>query len=113
MARVSIPITEVLDTGVAPPAQTNGDSTNNHQLDFNDGDVVVEVVSSDAGAQTVTVVTPGTVSGRAIADQVINVPAGATRYIGKLSPATYNQPDGTVQINVSVSTTLKFRAYHS
>src|SRR4051812_22189537 len=113
MPRVSIPITEILDSGVAPPAQTNGDATNLHQLDFNDGDVVVEVISTDAGAQTVTLVTPGTVSGLAIADQVVAVPAGATRYIGKLSPATYNQPDGTVQINPSISTTLKFRAYHS
>lgn len=111
MPPVSIPVTQVLDTGVTPPAQTNGDLANGNQLDFNDGRIIVEVISSDAGAQSVTVVTPGNVGGFAVADNVVAVPAGATRILGPFSPATYNQSDGTVRINPSVSTTLKFRAY--
>lgn len=111
MPPVSIPVTQLTDAGVAPPAQTNGDLTNGNQLDFNDGRIIVEVISTDAGAQSVTVVTPGSVGGFAIADNVVAVPAGATRIIGPLSPSTYNQSDGSVRVNPSVSTTLKFRAY--
>lgn len=111
MPRTSIPITKSTDAGVAQPAQTNGDLTNLMYLPYNDGRVLLEVVSSDAGAQTVTVETPGVVNGLAIADQVVSVAAGATKYLGPFPPAVYNQPDGTVNVNPSVNTTLKFRAY--
>ena len=112
MPRVSIPITQVVQEGVAPPAQTNADAANDHQLDFNDGRVLLEVVSTDAGAQSVTVVTPGQQSGLGVADLVVSVPAGATRLMGPFSPGTFNNADGTVYIDTTVSTTLKFRAYH-
>lgn len=112
MPRVVIPVTQVLDTGVAPPAQTNGDLTNKHYIDGNDGRIMIEVVSSDAGAQSVTIETPGTVgTGLAIGDQVVAVPAGVTRMIGPFAPGIYNQGDGSIYVNPSVSTTLKFRAY--
>lgn len=112
MPRVNIPITQLTDDGVAPPAATAADATNDHQLAFNDGRVFVEVVSTDAAAQSVTIITPGTVgSGLAVADKTVAVPAGATRYVGPLAPQVYNQPDGTVQIDPSISTTLGLRAY--
>ena len=113
MPRVDVPITQLTEQGVAPPAQVNADAANDHQLAYNDGRVFVEVVSSDAGAQSVTIITPGTVGGLAVADQVVAVPAGATRLFGPLPPAIYNQPDGTVSFDPSVTgATLKFRAYH-
>jgi hypothetical protein len=111
MPPVSIPVTQCLDSGVTPPAQTNGDLVNGNQLDFNDGRIIVECISTDAGAQSVVIVTPGTVGGFAIADNTVAVPAGATRIIGPFAPSTYNQSDGSVRINPSIATTLKFRAY--
>lgn len=110
MPRVDIPVTQLNRTGVAPPAQINGDLTNKHQFP-NNGATIIEVVSSDAGAQTVTVETPGSVDGLAVADQVISVPAGATRFIGPFPTTIYNQSDGMLYVNPSVSTTLKFRVY--
>ena len=108
----ALPVTDVTTAGVTPPAQVNGDVTGNI-LAFNDGKVWLEVISSDAGAQTVTVVTPGAVGGSyAIADLSVAVPAGATRLIGPFPPNIFNQADGTVTITPSVNTTLKFRAYH-
>lgn len=111
MPRTAIPITKVTDAGVAAPAQTNSDLTNGQYLAFNDGRVILEVISTDAGAQTVTIETPGTVGDLTVSDRVIAVPAGATRVIGPLPPAVYNQADGTVNVNPSVNVNLKFRAY--
>lgn len=108
MPRVSIPVTQCTDLGVVPPAQTNGDATNDHQLDFNDGRIVLEVVTT--AADTMTIITPGLVGGLAVADQVVALPIG-TKMVGPFSPAIYNQADGTVQIDITVSTTTKFRAY--
>lgn len=96
--------------GVTSPALTNGDATNDHYLTGNDGFVELEVVSTDAGAQTVTVHyaaladVPGT-------PEVIPVAAGATMILGPFSPGLFNQNgDGDVYFDPSVSSTLDFRA---
>lgn len=59
----------------------------------------LEVKAGDT-AVDVTVVTPGSVSGLAIADRAINVPIGGTRKI-PLSSKAYRQDDGTVHVNFS------------
>jgi hypothetical protein len=113
MARVSIPVTTIDRTGEAPPAQVNADSVNKNQLDANDGRTIIEIVSSDAGAQTVAFEIPGSlVDGQAVTPKAITVPAGATRYIGPFPKAIYNQTGGELFLDPSVSTTLKFRAYN-
>jgi len=111
MARVNVPLTPLVRTGTTPPAQVNGDTANNHQILNNDGNVFIEAVSSDAGSQNVTIETPGVVDGLAVADLVVAVPAGATRLIGPFPTSIYNQVDGSLFVDVSVSTTIKFRAY--
>lgn len=111
MARVQIPVTVVAKTGVSQPAQTNGDlSLGNYFL--NDGTTIVEIVSSDAGSQSVVFQTSKTVDGYALADQSVTMAAGATKYVGPFGTGTFNQTGGTqVYVDPSVSTTLKFRAY--
>lgn len=111
MPRVQIPITQIVKEGTVPPAQVNADAANDHYVAGLDSRTFIEVVSSDAAPQTVTVVTPGAPGGLAIADLVVTVPAGATRYIGPLSPELFDQGDNTANIDVAVSTTLKFRGY--
>jgi hypothetical protein len=111
MARVSIPVTALSRAGVAPPAQTDADATNKNQLDSNDGLTWVEIVSTDAGSQTVGFEIPATVDGQSVIAKTVTVPAGATRNAGPWPVATYNQSGGPVFIDPSVSTTLKFRAY--
>lgn len=112
MARVDVPITQVTDTGVAPPAQVVADPVNNHSLAWNDGSVFIEATNTDASVvRNVTVETPGSVSGLAVADRVIAVPAaGGVRLIGPLPPAVYNQADGTVYVDVD-NANLRLRAY--
>lgn len=111
MARVNVPVTVISRSGVAPPAQTNADSANGHYISLNDGTVWIEIVSSDAGAQTVAFKLPGLVDGQALADKVVSVAAGATAIAGPFPISSYNQSDGSLWFNPSVSTTLKFRAY--
>jgi len=53
--------------------------------------VVLHVKNAGGSPDTVTLVTPGTVSGLAIADQTVSVPAGAERFI-PLIAALYQDP---------------------
>jgi hypothetical protein len=100
--------------GVSQPAQVNADAANKHYLTGNDGQVVLEVVSTDAASQTVTVqLAPGAAGGvAAVPGQAETIPAGATRILGPFAKARFDQSSaGDVHFDPSVSTTLKFRAY--
>jgi hypothetical protein len=113
MPRVNIPITQLSQAGVAPPAQVSSDATNDHELAYNDGRVFIEVSNVNASPQSVTIPTPGQVSGLNIDDITVSVPATTgVRLIGPLSPGLVNQADGKVHIDVTIATDLKFRAYH-
>lgn len=116
MARVNIPITDLSIGGVAPPAATTADATNDHELATNDGSVWLEIVSTDGASQNVTIrsqVEP--IDGLTLPDRVISVPAGATRLVGRIKPSTHNVKTGAdtgkVYIDPAVSATLTFRAY--
>jgi len=118
MARSNIPVTEILLTGVTPPAQTTADAANDHYInasDLSDGTLFIEVVSSDAGSQTVDVVANPdlTLDGLTVSDLSVTVGAGVTKLIGPFRLRTFKQAldSNRIYINPSVSTTLKFRAY--
>lgn len=96
-----------------PPSQTNGDATNDHYFTGNDGMAVIEVVSSDAGAQTVVIeYSPTYAPITDITGQSESIPAGATRILGPFAKHAFDQnSDGDVYFNPSVDTNLKFRVY--
>lgn len=102
MSRVSIPVTTVSRSGATPPAQVDADQANGNQLDANDGRTIIEIVSSDAGAQTVAFELPSSlVDGQAVTPKTVTVPAGATRLVGPFPKGLYNDPsavaaDGTL-----------------
>lgn len=98
---------------VLQPSLVNGDATNDHYFTGNDGSVVVEVVSSDAGAQTVTILRAALFApGATQSDEIVSVAAGETRILGRFEPDEFNQnAAGDVYFNPSVSNTLDFRAY--
>jgi hypothetical protein len=102
--------------GVAIPAQTNADATNKHYLGPNTGDVILEVVSSDASAQTVTIKAASADAAAGTGgDRVEPIAAGATRILGPFEQTRHNQDHVNKQLYIdpSVSTNLKFRAYKS
>lgn len=61
----------------------------------------LHVKNASAAAVTVTVPTPGTVDGLAIADRTISVAAGGDQLIGLGTNAAYRQPDGTALVDYS------------
>ena len=115
MPRVQIPVTSTVRAGVAQPALTNGDATNDHYITGGaDGLTIVEIVSSDGSSQTVEVVpNPAmTADGLTVSNEIITVAAGATRMAGPWRTNTFKQDtSNTLYLNPSVSNTLDFRAY--
>lgn len=115
MPRVEIPVTEIDRDGSAQPALTNGNATDDHYVTGGaDGRTMLEIVSSDAGTQTVEIVpSPSiTADGLTVSNLVISVAAGATVVAGPFRTNTFKQDtSGTLYVNPSVSNTLDFRAY--
>lgn len=114
MARVAIPLTDLAVGGTDPTASTvSSDATNDHNCPVGD-DVFLEIVSSDASSQDVTIRTPGTVDGVAVEEQVVSVPAGARRLV-PMSREAFAQPTGThkgdalVDVPVDTLTLAAFR----
>lgn len=58
------------------------------------GQTILLVDNASAGAINVTVQTPATQDGLAVAEQVVAVPAGATSAIAGLSSRTFDRPSG-------------------
>ena len=115
MPRVEITVTTIDRDGVTQPSLTNGDATNDHFITGGaDGLTILEIVSSDAGAQTVEVVpNPSlTADGLTVSNLSIAVAAGTTVLAGPFRTNTFKQDSSnTLYLNPSVSNTLDFRAY--
>lgn len=113
MARSTIAVTSIVRSGTTPISATTSDSTNKHSF-TNTADVYLEIVSSDAGSQTVTIkANPSyTSDGLVVSDLVITVAAGATKLAGPFKIYTFRQNSaGLTYVDPSVSTTLAIRAW--
>lgn len=107
MPRATIPVTKLSEAGVADPAETNGDATNGHSLP-NSGHTVLRVRNAHATlARNLTLGTPVTVGGKAVADTIVSIPAVSTRTFADLSPALYGS---SVPVDVETSD-LKLTAF--
>ncbi len=97
----------------AQPTLINGDSVNDHYITGNTGIEVIEVVSTDAAAQTVTVqFAPGAVGVASLTGVTESIAIGETRILGPFLPRLFNQnASGDVYFDPAVSNTLDFRAY--
>lgn len=69
-----------------------GDDANNHSFDNAGQDIILHVING-ATVANVTIVTPGTLDGEAIADKTINVPASEDRFIGPFRNDLYGQAE--------------------
>lgn len=100
MPRVPITVTKLTPAGTAIPTEQDGDATNNHSM-ANSGKTVLTVRNAHATlARNLTLLTPVTVGGKAVADDVISIPALATRRFSDLSTALYGT---SVPIDVETS----------
>lgn len=73
--------------------------------DISTGRTFVHVKNGGGSPDTVTIVTPGTVGGLAIADQAVTVTNGTEKFIGPLDPALYGTA-GIATITHSFTTSV-------
>lgn len=77
--------------------------------DISNGRTFAHVKNAGASSDTVTVVTPGTVSGLAIADLTVSVANGTEKFIGPLDPAVFATAGiATVTHSYTTSVTIAF-----
>jgi hypothetical protein len=99
--------------GRSLPAATDGDATNGHYIQGNDGSVMLRAISSDGSSRTVTVKrSPILQGGVPASDEVVTVAAGATVEIGPFAPSEFDQNRShDLYFAPSVSSTIDFVAY--
>lgn len=88
MARTDLAVNRVTQGGIAPASVVG--TVDGHKF-LNHGDVMLVIKNSGVGSHTVTVPTPATQAGLAVADQTNAVAAGATEYMGPFPPELFNQ----------------------
>lgn len=77
----------------------------------NDGRTFLQFIKTGSGACTVTITTPGTAGGVAIADVTVNVPATTGDVtVGPLSMRLFNDGNGDVSFTVSDTAGLSMTA---
>lgn len=60
-------------------------------------------IQKGAGATTLTIDTPGTVDGLAIAQRTVAVAATTEKFIGPFQPGVYNQTTDVVHVDISTA----------
>ncbi|MGH3029274.1 MAG: hypothetical protein ACRDNE_00630 [Gaiellaceae bacterium] len=105
MATVVLTTEEITRAGI-DATDTAMDAADTYKVN-NDGRTYLHFKKSGAGACTVTITTPGTVDGQAIADRTVNVPAttGDVR-TGPFPRDVYNDGSGQLTFAVSEATGL-------
>lgn len=109
MPRQNIPVTRPGVTGADPveivPVVVDGLTM------VNDGATLLEIRNQGAAPDTITIITPATASGLAIADAVVVVANDATpAHVGPFPERYFSNTDGTVWIDVT-TTNSRFRAW--
>ena len=109
MARTVITAAQIDEDGVvASLAAANVDG---HSIAHRDN-LLLRVTNGSGASITVTVQTPKTIGGLAIADRAITVAAGATVYISLGNAELYRQADGAVYVDFSAVTTVTVQAFY-
>lgn len=72
----------------------------------NEGTTFILLKNLGGSARTVTIITPYTVDGLPLEEQIISVPATSTRFVGPFSPEAYNDANGNVQMTYDSDTSL-------
>ncbi len=100
MARLALTVQQLVrdGSGITPnyqaPQLAGGNSF------ANDGNVLLHFKNTNAAARNVTIQTPGTIAGLAIADLVVTVPAlTGDKMVGPFPPNVFNQADGCVYLD--------------
>ena len=92
MAYTNLAIQPITRSGLKPTytsaTLTDGEMWSNTGTEF------IHIINGGGSACVVTLVTPATISGLAIEDKTVSVPAGERHMIGPFDPSLYNNPNG-------------------
>lgn len=109
MADVAKAAEKIIKTGLDPTHTGSLNVSNNYQTP-NNGRLFIYVTNGGGSASVVTIATPGTVDGLAIADRTVSVPAGEDRMIGPFPPHIYNNANGEIDVSFSFITSVTLAA---
>jgi hypothetical protein len=110
MARTALTVQQVTRSALTPVlSAANG--SGGHSV-ANDGATWLEVKTT-TNAIVVTVQTPGTVDGNAVADKTYSIGTSAERKIGPFPPNVYNQADGAIYVDLDVVTGVTIGAFRA
>lgn len=105
MADVRLTPQDVSDVGLTPTRTALSDA-NTYQV-LNDGNVILMFLKTGANEATITITTPKTERGLAVADRTLTVAATTgDRVIGPFDPTLYNNSDGDLEFATSESTAI-------
>lgn len=109
MARTSLTVTNILNSGITPAyGAANADG---HYF-ANDGRVLLQVKNTNGSTRTVTVQTPATVGGLAVAEVAVVVPiTTGDKMIGPFDPSLFNQAGGLVYVDFDAVADLTIAAF--
>lgn len=102
--RTDIAVQQIVRTGLEA-TYAAVDAANGNAFP-NDGRCFLVVVNGAGAPINVTISTPGTVDGLAVADLVVAVTNAEKREIGPFPPNIYNQADGKVYVDYSSGVTI-------
>lgn len=97
MPRVALTVTPITRAGVAPPAETNGDPVNNHQVQNNGRLFLLVRNAGTTVPRTVTLRLPGVTDGQSLTPKTVEIPTEESRYIGPFPTDAYG---ATLQVDV-------------
>jgi len=108
MARTSLTVQTITRTGLA--MSTEAANATGEQI-LNGGKEFIYVANGGGAPITVTVQTPRTVDGLAVAELEVTIADGADAFIGPFPTGTFNQTGDLVYIDFSAVTSVTVAAY--
>lgn len=106
---VRVSVEQNLKSGLTATYTSSGLLTTNTYKVRNDGKVLLHFKKTGAGACTVTITTPNTSQGLAIADQTVTVPATTGDvFVGPLPASLFNDSSSDIAFTISDTVGLSF-----
>ena len=109
MSDVTKVVQKIIKTGL-DPTHTGGLSAADTYQMLNNGRMFIYVTNGGGGTVVVTIATPGTVDGLAIADRAVTLLTGTDRMIGPFPPHIYNNSSGEIEVTFDVVASVTLAA---
>lgn len=113
MSRVNVPVQQAgpYATGITQLTATAADSSNGHTIANNDGRTLFVVNNGSGSPVTATANgVAGASTFNTAVTKAVTVPAGKIGTLGPFAQGAFNQPDGSVSIDISAQTTITVSA---